>query len=88
MTDPARPAARTIKAPYDTVAGCRSRAEADLLASVAMLTANERRRMETSAASWSARADLLQQENDDLLTRRTTVRRRGEQRLAADLRLS
>ena len=73
MTDPGRPAARTIKAPYDTVAGCRSRAGADLLASVAMLTANERGRMETSAASWAARADLLQQENDELLARRATA---------------
>lgn len=57
---PAKPTARTSKAPQDTAAGCRIRAEADLLASVAMLTANERIRLETSAASWSARAELLQ----------------------------
>ena len=48
------------KAPQDTAAGCRVRAEADLLASVSMLTANERTRLETSAGSWSARAVLLQ----------------------------
>ena len=48
------------KAPQDTAAGCRVRAEADLLASVSMLTANERSRLETSAASWFARAVLLQ----------------------------
>jgi len=52
------------KAPHDTVVGCRGRAEADLLASVAMLTANERVRLETSAASWTARANLLQRMDD------------------------
>jgi hypothetical protein len=57
---PARPTARTNKAPRDTAAGCRIRAAADLLASVSMLTANERIRLETSAASWGARAALLQ----------------------------
>src|SRR6184192_1748093 len=57
---PARPAPRTNKAPQNTAAGCRLRAEADLLASVSMLTANERIRLETSSASWGARAALLQ----------------------------
>lgn len=70
MMRAARPQARTIKAPGDTVAGCRSRAEADLLASVAMLTANERERMETSAASWTARAELLASRDSDLIARK------------------
>lgn len=61
---PARPTARTTKAPQDTVAGCRDRAEADLLASASMLTANERARLETSASSWLARAALLQSIDD------------------------
>ena len=51
---------RGRRAPQDTAAGCRSRAEADLLASAAMVLANQRLRFETSAANWTARADLLQ----------------------------
>jgi hypothetical protein len=75
MIDPTRPTARTNKAPRDTVAGCRSRAEADLLASVSMLNANERSRMELSASSWRARADLLQRESEHLLALRATQKR-------------
>jgi hypothetical protein len=67
-----RPKARTKKAPQDTVAGCRIRAEADLLASAAMLTANQRARHEKSAATWSARADLLQVLEDRFAARRTS----------------
>jgi predicted RNA polymerase sigma factor len=62
---PTHPQARTSKQPQDTVAGCRDRAEADLLASVAVVTANERARLETSAASWSARASMLQRLDDN-----------------------
>jgi hypothetical protein len=65
-----RPIARKIKAPHDTVVGCRSRAESDLLASVAMVTANERMRMEHSSASWAVRADLLERLNAGSLERR------------------
>jgi hypothetical protein len=43
----------------DTSEACRERASADLLKSVAMLTANQRLILERSAASWSLRADLL-----------------------------
>jgi hypothetical protein len=57
---PARPTARTKKAPQDTAIGSRIRAEADLLASVTMPTANQRDRLEASAAAWNARAQLLQ----------------------------
>ncbi len=72
---PARPQARGFKQPQDTVAGCRSRAEADLLASVVMSTANERIRLETSAASWNARADLLQRLDDNYAARKAKVAR-------------
>lgn len=65
--------ARTLKQPQDTVAGCRDRAEADLLASVALSTANERRRLETSAASWSARAEMLQRLDDNHAARKAKV---------------
>lgn len=55
-----------LKERRDTVEGCRDRATADLLASVAMTTALRRDMLETSAAAWTARADLLQRsENED-----------------------
>jgi hypothetical protein len=43
----------------DTSDTCRERATADLLKSVAMITANERLTLERSAASWALRAELL-----------------------------
>lgn len=43
----------------DTAMSCRERASADLLKSVAMMTANERVTLERSAAIWSLRAELL-----------------------------
>lgn len=72
---PARPQARTLKQPRDTVAGCRDRAEADLLASVVMSTANGRIRLEVSAASWTARADMLQRLEDTHLARKLALKR-------------
>ena len=48
----------------DTAAICRERAAADLLASVAMMTAHQRQRMELSAATWTARAAMLQRVED------------------------
>jgi hypothetical protein len=74
---PARPQARSSKQPQDTIAGCRSRAEADLLASVVVSTANERIRLETSAASWNARADMLQRLDDNHAARMAKVARAG-----------
>lgn len=73
---PGRQTARTTKSPRDTAAGCRIRAEADLLASVTMLTANERIRLEVSAASWGARAELLQSIDDRTAARKAQVRAR------------
>jgi len=74
---PPRPQARSAKQPQDTIAGCRSRAEADLLASVVMSTANERIRLETSAASWNARADMLQRLDDNHAARMAKAARAG-----------
>ena len=65
---------RSFKLPADTAAGCRDRAAADLLASVAMSTVNARQRLETSAASWAARADLLQRDEDEFEARRNASR--------------
>lgn len=56
--------ARSPKLAADTVVGCRDRAAADLLAAAGMSTMNGRLRMEASAKSWSARADLLQRMDD------------------------
>ena len=47
------------KRPQNTAAGCRDRAAADLLEASTLVAANERRRFERSAESWSQRADLL-----------------------------
>jgi predicted RNA polymerase sigma factor len=74
---PARPQVSDSKRPQDTVAGCRGRAEADLLASLVMAIPNERRRLETSAASWSARADMLQRLDDNHEARKAKVARSG-----------
>jgi hypothetical protein len=65
-----RPSARTKRRPEDTAAGCRVRAEADLLAAVATATDNQRRRLETSAGSWTARAVHLQAVDDELEARK------------------
>lgn len=70
---PTHAQARTSKQPQDTVAGCRDRAEADQLASVVVATANERVRLETSAASWSARANMLQRLDDNHEARKAQV---------------
>ena len=48
------------RSPRDTVAGCRDAATLDLAKAAIMDTANGRLRLEHSAASWTARGDLLQ----------------------------
>lgn len=53
------PRMRHDKQPQDTAAGCRVRAEADLAQAERMDTVNGRERFEHSAASWTARGDLL-----------------------------
>jgi hypothetical protein len=54
---------RTLKLPENTVQGCRDRATADLLEAVTMVTANQRRRLERSAETWTARAAMLDRLN-------------------------
>jgi len=49
-----------IKQPQDTEQGCRAFAAADLASAGLLTGAYPRARMEHSAASWTARADLLQ----------------------------
>ena len=44
-----------------------------MLASVAKSTANERLRLETSAASWNARADMLQRLDDNHAERKVRL---------------
>jgi hypothetical protein len=61
---------RSFKLPADTAAGCRDRAAADLIASAAMAPGNGRQRMEASSASWAARAELLQRDEDEFEARR------------------
>ena len=62
---PFEPAA-SARAPKqkDSPRTCRERASADLLKSVAMITANERRILERSAANWELRAQLLDRLED------------------------
>jgi len=65
---------KSYKADEDTVAGCEGRAAADLGRAATMDTLNGRRRLEASAASWSARAALLQQAADGFDTDRALAR--------------
>ena len=51
---------RFLNGPRDNAAACRERASADLESASERSTANGRRVLESSAASWTARADLLQ----------------------------
>lgn len=53
----------------DTAELCRERAAADLLASTAMINAHQRARMETSAAVWTQRAEMLQRFEDSVASR-------------------
>jgi hypothetical protein len=69
--DAARPARkpRSLRRPQDTVAGCRDRAAADLLAAATMTTRNGQLRMEASSASWTERANLIQTMDDSFAAR-------------------
>ena len=66
--------ARGRKAEEDTPAGCREYAAADLARASLMETTNGRRRLESSAQSWSNRADLLQQLDDGLEAQQALAR--------------
>jgi hypothetical protein len=66
---PARHQAESTRSKRESSAVCRERAANDLLASVSMLNANQRLRMETSAAMWAERAETLQRVEDGLARR-------------------
>ena len=52
------------KQPHDTIEGCRESARLDSERAATMTGANARSKYEHSAASWTARADVLQQIDD------------------------
>jgi hypothetical protein len=68
----------TQKALQDTAAGCRELAAADLARAVLMDTANGRRRLETSANSWTTRAELIQRMDASFETRNAVARAEWE----------
>jgi hypothetical protein len=72
-------ASRTQKAVQDTVAGCRELAAADVARASLMDTENGRRRLETSAQSWTNRAELIQRQDDSFETRRAIARSEWEE---------
>jgi len=55
--------------PHDTAAWCDERAEADQLAAAAAENDNVRHRFELSAASWSARAEMLERMANNIRAR-------------------
>jgi hypothetical protein len=61
---------RFLNGPKDNAAACRERASADLESASERSTANGRRVLESSAASWTARADLLQRLEDKFEARK------------------
>ena len=61
--------AESTRSKRESAAVCRERAANDLLASASMLNANQRIRMETSAAMWAERAEVLQRVEDELARR-------------------
>jgi hypothetical protein len=63
-----------LKERRDTADGCRDRATADLLEAVTMATAHGRQMLEKSAASWNARAKLLQRMEADAETGRDAIK--------------
>jgi len=64
---------RKTSAKRETAEICRERAAVDLLASVSMLNANQRMRLEHSAASWTARAQMLQRVEDGFARKEAEV---------------
>ena len=59
-TSPAAPPfPKLVREQRDSAAGCRERAAADLLEAASLATVNARQRMESSAARWTVRAELL-----------------------------
>ncbi len=74
---------RTQRAVHDSVAGCRELAAADLVRAALMDTVNGRRRLESSASSWTSRADLIQRLDDSFEARRAAARAEWDEGEAA-----
>lgn len=74
LSDGEREPGRVLqKKAEDTSAGCRGRAAESMVAAAAMDTVNGRVRMEASAATWTARADLLKRLELKVEARETAV---------------
>ena len=56
--------------PRDNAAACRERADADRKEAATLTTANARRLLESSAESWTVRAELLQRLEDKFEARK------------------
>jgi hypothetical protein len=69
---------RSQKAVQDTVAGCREFAAADLARASLMDTTNGRRRLESSALSWTSRAEMIQRLDDSFDARQVIARAEWE----------
>jgi hypothetical protein len=63
----------TRRAFQDTAVGCHELAAADLARALLMDTENARQRFETSASSWTARAELIQRLDDSFEARRAVA---------------
>ena len=70
---------RAQKAVQDTVAGCLGLAAADLARALLENTANGRSRLESSALSWTNRAELIRHQDDSLQARRAVARSEWEE---------
>jgi hypothetical protein len=65
---------RAQKATHDTAAGCRELAAADLQRASVTDTANGRRRLESSAQSWTSRADMIQRLDESFEARQAVAK--------------
>ena len=70
---------------HDTAAGCREMADADLARASLMDTANGRRRLESSASSWTSRAELIERLEDGFEERGAIARAEWEEAEAASI---
>jgi hypothetical protein len=64
--------------PKDNAAACRERAAADLAEAASLTTPNARRLLETSAARWGVRAELLQRLENQFEARKAARAPLGE----------
>jgi hypothetical protein len=79
--------AESTRAKRESAAVCRERSANDLLASASMLNENQRLRMQTSAAMWAERAEMLQRVEDGFARRTAETAARSlaaRQALAGD----